>query len=208
MNDFYQQFITDKSYLILQSLKKRYEFILIGGWAVYLYTHTLKSKDIDIIIDFAQLDTLRKDYHLTKNIRLKKYEINIEEIDIDIYLPHFSNIGIAAEEIMKYTDTIEGFILPKKEILIITKQKAYAQRKSTIKGLKDRIDIISLICEEGFDFGLYKKLLEKYKLFFYQKQLIQIISETYEIPELEYNRHSFAKKKRLLLDKLILKTDK
>lgn len=208
MNDFYQQFIIDKSYLILQSLKKRYEFILIGGWAVYLYTHTLKSKDIDIIIDFAQLNTLRKDYPLTKNIRLKKYEIKIEEIDIDIYLPHFSNIGIAAEEIMKYTDTIEGFILPKKEILIITKQKAYAQRKSTIKGLKDRIDIISLICEEGFDFGLYKKLLEKYKLFFYQKQLIQIISETYEVPELGYNRHSFAKKKRILLDQLILKTDK
>lgn len=205
MNDFYQQFVTDKSYLILQSLKKRYEFVLIGGWAVYFYSNTLKSKDIDIIVDFAQLERLKKDFPLSKNERLKKYEIKIEEIDIDIYLPHYSHLGLSVEKIMKYTDVIDKLTLAKKEILLITKQVAYEKRKMSVKGQKDLIDIISLICLDDFDFNLYKKLLKEYKLSSYQKMLVQILNETYEIPELGYNRHSFAKKKRILLKQLNLK---
>ena len=53
--EYYQNIITAKSFQILQALKRQYDFILIGGWAVFLYTRTLKSKDIDIIVDYPAL---------------------------------------------------------------------------------------------------------------------------------------------------------
>ena len=46
---YYHDLITEKSWQILQELKRRHTFILIGGWAVYLYTKQLKSKDVDVI---------------------------------------------------------------------------------------------------------------------------------------------------------------
>lgn len=64
---FYHQVVTEKSFLALQELKRKYRFILIGGWAVFLYTHSLKSKDIDIIIDYNELGALQKDYPIIKN---------------------------------------------------------------------------------------------------------------------------------------------
>ena len=49
MPDYYHQHITDKSWLVLQGLGKECSFILIGGWAVYLYTHREHWKD-DLMI--------------------------------------------------------------------------------------------------------------------------------------------------------------
>lgn len=43
---YYNELITEKSWKKLQELKRKYKFILIGGWAVYVYTKTLKSKDV------------------------------------------------------------------------------------------------------------------------------------------------------------------
>lgn len=39
---FWNDAIIEKSWDVLQTLKKRYDFILIGGWAVYLYTNAMK----------------------------------------------------------------------------------------------------------------------------------------------------------------------
>src|SRR3989339_2107242 len=112
-NMFYQQFLTDKSFTILSSLKKQFKFTLIGGWAVYFYSQSLKSKDIDMIVDFSQLEQFKKEFTIEKNERLKKYQIKIEEIDIDIYLPFYSNLGIPVEEIKNYTQSREGFLAPR-----------------------------------------------------------------------------------------------
>jgi len=48
--EFWNSLLTEKSWEILQELRKDYNFILIGGWAVYLLTKQKKSKDIDIVI--------------------------------------------------------------------------------------------------------------------------------------------------------------
>lgn len=202
MNNFYQQFLTDKSFEILKDLKKRYQFILIGGWAVYFYTHSLKSKDIDIIIDFSELEKIKKDFPLEKNERLKKYQIKIEEIDIDIYLPYYSNLGVAVEKIIKNTQSINGFDVLEKEILLITKLKAYENRKSSIKGQKDLIDILSLVFLEDFDFEYFFELVKNHKLAKYVDLLEKILKETKEAEELSLNRHSFGKKKRKILEKV------
>lgn len=104
MNFFYQNTVSHKSWQLLTQLKKKFDFILIGGWAVYLYTQGLKSKDIDIIVDFSELSKLKQAYNIIKNERLQKYEIKTEGIDIDIYLPHYSALGLPTEIIYKGLD--------------------------------------------------------------------------------------------------------
>jgi hypothetical protein len=202
MNAFYQQFLTDKSFLLLTELKKKFKFTLIGGWAVYFYTQSLKSKDIDIIVDFSQLEQFKKEFTIEKNERLKKYQIKLEEIDIDIYLPYYSDLGLPVETIIKKTTLINGFILLEKEALLLTKLKAYQDRRESVKGQKDLIDIISLVLLEDFDFNYLSDLIKKNNLKKYWHVLEKLIQETKEVPELSLNRHSFAKKKKELLEQV------
>ena len=199
MNAFYQQFLTDKSFSLLTELKKQFKFILIGGWAVYFYTKSLKSKDIDMIVDFSQLEQFKKEFTIEKNERLKKYQIKIEEIDIDIYLPFYSDLGLPVEEIIKKTTLVNGFILLEKEILLLTKLKAYQDRKESVKGQKDLVDIISLVLLEDFDFNYLLDLINKHRLGKYWQVLEKLVLETKEVAELNLNQHAFAKKKKEIL---------
>src|SRR3989338_3199496 len=96
---YYHDLVTKQSWQELILLKKLIPFVLIGGWATYLYTKSLKSKDIDIIIDYPALSALKKFYDVHKNERLAKYEAVKGPVQIDIYLPHYSRLGIPAEEI-------------------------------------------------------------------------------------------------------------
>ncbi|MFH1457268.1 MAG: DUF6036 family nucleotidyltransferase [Patescibacteria group bacterium] len=196
---YYQDIITTKSFKILQDLKRNYNFILIGGWAVFLHTQKLKSKDIDIIVDYAELEKLRKKFSLNKNERLKKYEIQLEQTDIDIYLPHYSDLKIPLEEIKQYTTNIEGFIILKPEILLILKQTAFSDRQGSNKGEKDKIDIISLVNMDNFDFNLYQKILKKYNLENYQKELIDLLKSVNEVFELWLNQYQYSKLKKKIL---------
>ena len=61
---------TEESWTILTQLQqKQFKFIVIGGWAAYLWTRSHKSKDIDIIVaDFKDLEYLKKEYDLRKKL--------------------------------------------------------------------------------------------------------------------------------------------
>lgn len=198
---FYHQLTTQKSWEILQKIKKEYDFILIGGWAVYLYTKGLKSKDIDMICDYEELEKFRQKYDLSKNQKLKKYEIKQGGIDIDIYLPYFSKIGIPVEKIKKNSIKQSGFIVPKIEILTILKQYAFNQRKGSVKGEKDKIDIISLL-QQNFDFDFYLKFLKEQKKQNLIDDLKEILKTTIEIPEINLNQHQFSRVKKSILKKI------
>lgn len=202
MPEFYQDLITEKSFKTLQNLKREFDFILIGGWAVFLYTKALKSKDIDLIVQYETLEQLRKKYSLTKNERLKKYEIKQEEIDVDIYLPHYSDLGLPVEEIGKNATTREGFIVPKIETLLILKQFVFIQRRGAPKGEKDRLDILSLLKLNEIGWNLYQKLLEKYKLKEFKEKLINLLRETKDAPELGLNEYAMAKLRKEISGKL------
>ncbi len=202
MAEFYHNLITEKSFEILQQLKKKHDFILIGGWAIFLYSKTLKSKDIDIIIDYDELGKIRKDFQLFKNERLKKYEIKIEEVDIDIYLPHFSELGFPVEEVRNYCQSIEGFFTPIPEILLLMKVFAFGERKGTVKGKKDLIDIFSLLKEEKINWQKYKELIEKYKLGKINQEFKNLISSQPAIPELGLLNHQISKLKQEILKNL------
>ncbi len=142
---FWNDAVVDRSYKILQKLKERYDFVLIGGWAVWLYTRSAKSRDIDIIVDFEGLEKLRGEMPLRKNERLRKYEVTVEGISIDVYVPYYSLLIVPPEEIMRRTRVIEGFKVPEPEVLLALKQQAELERSPSIKGLKDRIDILALL---------------------------------------------------------------
>jgi len=200
--EYYHDLIIEKSFKILQDLKREFDFILIGGWAIFLYTKALKSKDIDIIVDYDELEKFKKEFDIVKNERLKKYEAKIEQIDIDIYLPYYSNIGLPVEEVKKYTQSIEGFNVPIPEILLILKTYTFFQRKNTTKGRKDLIDIFSLLSKEIINWQEYKELIKKYNLEEINKKLKELISSTKNLPELNLLNHQLSRLKRKILENL------
>jgi|SRR3989344_7945580 len=174
LKEYWNSLLTEKSWQILQELKRSYNFILIGGWAVYLFTRQQKSKDIDIVVDLNELQKLKRK-ELSKNDNLKKYEIKNDEVDIDIYVEYYSKLVIPVEDIKKYKISLEGFDVIGKEALVLLKQSAFRDRKNSIKGEKDRIDIVSLVLLSEFDLDIYMKIANKYNLNEFFQELKQII---------------------------------
>lgn len=196
---YYHDLITAKSWQVLQDLRRKYDFILIGGWAVFLYTKALKSKDIDLVAEYEDLEKLREEFEVSKNARLKKYEARSEEVEIDIYVPFYSNPGIPAEDLRQYATKVEGFCVPGAEILAILKMKALSQRVATPKGRKDLVDILSLFKLAEFDFSKLQPVVSKYNLEELVNTAKKVVLQTGEVDELGLNIHKMAKfKKRIL----------
>lgn len=199
--NYYRNLITQKSWSELQKLSKNYRFVLIGGWAVWVYAQKLKSKDIDIIVEFSELERLKNEYQIVKNPRLKKYEALLSELQIDIYVPHWSILGIPPDQIIRSAAIREGFRVPTSEILLITKQAAYHERAGSAKGRKDLVDIFSLLCLSDFNWKNYLELADK-SGGGYKQRLENLIKNQVDLPELDLNRHQMAKKKNFWLSQL------
>lgn len=194
--NFYHNLITEKSWQLLQALRKKYDFILIGGWAVFLYTKALKSKDIDLVLEFSELEKLKKDFEVSKNEHLKKYEARREGMEIDIYVPFYSWLGLPVEDLKKFVVPLEGFKTVEKEVLAVLKQEALMGRRSTVKGRKDLADIVSLFRLPDFNWEKYKKVVEKYGLNGSSAVVSEILKKTTKIDELDLNIHQIAGLKR------------
>ena len=115
--EFWNSLLTEKSWEILHELRKKYEFVLIGGWAIYLLTKQHKSKDIDIVVSINELQKLKQE-NLIKNDRLRKYGIKSGDVDIDIYVEHFSELAIPTDYVKRHSIKIEGFNVVLPEILL------------------------------------------------------------------------------------------
>lgn len=198
---YYHDLITEKSWRVLQDFKRQYRFILIGGWAVYLYTKALKSRDIDFICDYEELQKLKLQFDLIKNERLKKYEIHMGEFDVDIYVPFYSELGIPVEDLESMTKSVSGIQVLSKEALLILKQRACFDRAGSPKGEKDKLDILALL-KSGLDFEQYAALLNKYGLHDFSINLKKLLAETREAPELGIQEHAFARLKREVVKQL------
>lgn len=195
---FYHEMITEESWRELQELKRQIQFVLIGGWAAYLYTKSLKSKDIDIVIAYDQLPLLEKNYSLTKNDRLKKYEARRGPVEIDVYLPFFSELGIPAADLLKKTRSHEGFTLVAPEWLLALKLYTLLQRGRTPKGRKDFLDIISLFQLPEISSGTVISLLADYRLEGVWENFLEHLREHQEVMELGLNSHRFSRIKKKL----------
>ena len=106
------------------------------------------------------------------------------------------------QEVKKFTLTKEGFTLPIPEVLLILKQDAFSDRKESLKGMKDKIDIFSLLSLENFDFSKYKQILKKYKKEKFILHLRNLLKETFEIKELKLSRHKMSRLKKEILEKI------
>ncbi|MCX6706272.1 MAG: hypothetical protein NTV24_04200 [Candidatus Woesebacteria bacterium] len=192
---YYHDIITQKSWEELKTLNRKIKFVLIGGWAIYLYTRQLKSKDIDILISYDELGRLRNNYEVIKNDRLKKYEARKEEIQIDIYLPHYSEIGIPVDILINNSISLEGFKILKKEFLICLKIYVFSIRGRTPKGEKDFLDILSLF---KVGVGDIDKIIEIKKDYNLEKQFtyfLNFLDERVEAEEVGLNKHGYKKLK-------------
>jgi len=175
---FWHSEAVDASWKLLQELRQRHSFVLIGGWAVWLYTRALKSKDIDMLVDFEELSRMRRDLPIAKNDRLRKYEYRRGMVDVDIYVPHYSDLGLPVEYLMAETRIVEGFRVPEPELLLILKQKAAAGRVGSVKGEKDRIDIMALLASGAVDLGKYSRTCRERGLAGLPERLGRMIEES------------------------------
>ncbi len=200
--EFWNSDLTTQSWNAMQDLKTRgIPFIVIGGWAAYLWSRMHKSKDLDIVLrQVSDISILRDKFNLKKNDHLKKYEVKIGDIDIDIYLPFYSRLAIPTEDISHYVSYVDGFCVVVPELLLILKQGAELDRSHSVKGQKDRIDIVTLLCFAPIDAKLYFRMIKKYKLP-YEKRLKEIIISFQDVKHLDMTVHDYAKKKKTLLEK-------
>ena len=182
MAEFWHEVLTRASWEMLKELSKKYEFVLIGGWAVFLWTGRLKSKDIDVVVDFKALEQMREEFALVKNERLRKYEVSFEKFDIDVYVPFYSRLALPLEELKVVK--LQGIRTVSAEELLILKQGAERARRGSVKARKDAIDILALLLYSGFDWERYAKLLRKHELD-YAKELEKVVKE-FDMRDLKY----------------------
>lgn len=199
---YYHDLVTQQSWEELTRLTKLVHCVVIGGWAVYLYTKRLKSKDIDIVVDFDALSIMKRQYAMTRNGRLKKYQAVRDVVEIDIYLPHFSRIGIPVEDLMDKTRVTEGFTTIDPDYLCALKLYTLGERGRTPKGRKDFLDILSLFVARVVGGSRVRQLIDTYQLQESLKQFGAFLSESREAPELELTVHSYARLKRAITEQL------
>jgi hypothetical protein len=161
--------VVERSWRVLGELKGFADFVLIGGWGVYLWTRKLKSRDIDVYIDQKncyklQSELTQKGYALKRNVRLMKFEALISDVEVDIYTPFVSRLVIPCLDVFdrKLYSVIEGFKVAIPEVLLLLKAQAARDRWHAEKGLKDRVDIISLLKFADVKRDVLEQILKDY----------------------------------------------
>jgi predicted nucleotidyltransferase len=133
------------------------ECVFIGGVAVYVYTKRSgagmipeTTHDVDASITIAASGTLRDHKLLTQNKRLKKAQITVDGIEVDIYVEHQNNLRFDYAELATYAETasigkavdIQLASLPH---LLLLKLDALRSRGASEHGDKDRRDVAKLL---------------------------------------------------------------
>lgn len=190
MVELWRDEAVERSWEVLRRLHGFADFVSIGGWGVYLWTRKLKSRDIDIYIDqdnFYELQrrALELGFLVKRNPRLKKFEAVIEGVEVDIYTPFMCNLAVPCLDVFRegLVSNIEGFKVAAPEVLLLLKAQAAGERWSSEKGLKDRVDIVSLLAFVDLKPGLLKRLLKKYDS---KKSLRKTIGRTLRESRAEY----------------------
>ncbi|MEM2954101.1 MAG: hypothetical protein QXU21_07525 [Candidatus Bathyarchaeia archaeon] len=140
---------------------------------------------------------------MKRNIRLRKFEAVIGDVEVYIYTPFMCNLVLPCSVVYeeKLYSIIEGFKVAVPEVLLILKAQAAQQRWRSEKGVKDRVDIISILAFVDLKIDLLKQLLEKYDQ---ERKLLKIIRQVvnesrieYKFIGLTYEKHGVRLKERL-----------
>jgi len=182
--------IVDRSWAVLAHLRQLSTFILIGGWAVYFWTHRLKSRDIDLCINqdnfyMLQSELQKENVFVNRNPRLRKYEAKVGDVEVDIYTPFQSNLIIPVTSLFEkrwYTN-IEGHDVALPEVLLLLKSQAAKERWASEKGLKDRVDLLALLLYSDWKQKLLKELAESFDP---RRELLGVLARTVKESRVEY----------------------
>jgi hypothetical protein len=119
-------------------------------------------------------------------------------MEIDIYIPFYSHLGLPVEDLRKFAVGLEGFQTVEKEILAVLKQVALTGRKETVKGRKDLVDLVCLFRLPNFNWEKYQKVISKYGLAKSSATVVETLKRTTKMDELGLNVHQMAGLKRKL----------
>src|SRR3989344_5114890 len=128
--------------------------------------------------------------------------------DIDIIIDFQELANLKEKYSLEKNDRlkkIEGINTISCEALLILKQGAEIDRRGTIKGQKDAIDLLTILFYAPIDFKKYFALLEKNKKQAFAKELAGAITSFNPKDSEKYlgtNYKEFVKKKKQLLEKI------
>lgn len=161
--------VTDRSWTVLSHLRELSRFILIGGWAVYMWTRKLKSRDIDLCIDqdafyMLQAQLQKENVPISRNPRLRKFEAKMGDVEVAIYTPFESNLNLPVKALFqnKWFTRIDQYDVALPEVLLLLKSQAARERWASEKGLKDRIDVLSLLLYSDWKPEIFMDLTRKF----------------------------------------------
>jgi len=182
--------LVDRSWVALAHLRKLSAFILIGGWAVYFWTHRLKSRDIDLCMNQEsfyklQSELQKENVYVNRNPRLRMYEAKIGAIEVDIYTPFQSNLTIPLATLFerKWHTNIEGYELALPEVLLLLKSQAARERWNSERGVKDRVDLLALLLYTDWNQSFLRELAESFDA---RRQLLGVLARTVKESRIEY----------------------
>ena len=200
--EFWNSDITGESWNQLISLSKKYKFVLIGGWAIYMYTKLQKSRDIDMVVDYVQTRPLFADFQMRNNPSLRKYEIKFQKFNVDVYTPFYSRLSVSPQDLLNNYRVIENIMVPRVEEMLILKPGAFYDRKSSMKGQKDRVDIAGLVFYSTVDYSRLRVLLNQYKKESYMDLLLDAVGniDRHLLPYLNLNESTYSKIRKRTLD--------
>ena len=182
--------VIDRSWTVLLHLHDLSRFVLIGGWAVYFWTRKLKSRDIDLCIDQDNFYTLQKELQkenifINRNPRLLRFEAKVGDVEVDIYTPFQSNLTVPVAALFenRWFGNIEGHDIALPEVLLMLKSQAGRERWSSEKGLKDRVDLISLLLYSDWKPEFLKELAGTFDP---AQELMKVLLRTVRESRVEY----------------------
>ena len=161
---FWNEEQTQNSRNLLNRLSKEMDFVLIGGWAVFMYAKQQMSLDVDIALAYDRLEYFRRygieDY---KNVRIK-YSI-IDGTYVDLFVEDFSDkdMPFPVKTILDNYLTIEGIKVVDRELLLILKLWRYF-RADQQKIRKDMLDVIALLLYGDINLSRFKELVDLHKV--------------------------------------------
>jgi hypothetical protein len=190
MVDLWRADAIERSWHVLNKLREFADFVVIGGWGVYFWARKLKSRDIDIYVDQdnfykLQAEAVKTGATIKRNPRLKKFEVLMEGVEVDIYTPFMCNLVVPCFDMFQagMISNIEGFNVAAPEVLLLLKAQAAKERWHSEKGVKDRADIISLLAFVDIKFSLLKDLLRKYDR---KRELVNVMKKSLRESRSEY----------------------
>jgi len=163
---------------------------------------SLKPKQVvQAVVDFYEKYSanVHRGIYWESEQATEKYEAVRDVVQMDIYLPHYSHLGIAVAEIQQHTEDRESFRLIDPNYLFALKVYALAQRGHSVKGRKDFLDIISLHSAGICNLPFIATLLREHKLEKEKTEFVQFLHESTQLPELNISSHRYAKFKREIL---------